>query len=219
MTVVTVILRPSTDQSKRLYNLRQGGLLSPQRSNREHLIDGTIRCLERLAPEQITVRAIAAESGANVASITYHFGSKDNLMTEAVVVGLDRWLVDIAEGLGDLASLAPLARFQRAAEVIEHSRWQHTGLARNFLGALAKAQHDPRIAELLTEGFQHTRVNVADLLGLGDDQAGRDAGGLVVALFNGLLFQSLVNPSLAIEGDRFAQAQIRLIRALPKQPA
>jgi AcrR family transcriptional regulator len=189
--------------------------LSPQPSNRSNLIEGTLRCLERLPPERITARAIAEESGANLASIGYHFGSKDNLVTQAVIEGLDRWLDEVAAGLGDLASAEPAIRYRRAGEVIETSRRRHTGLARNFLGALAKAQHDPRVREILAAGFRRTRPEVAALLGLGSDQAGEDAGGLVLALFNGLLFQALLDPALAIEGERMQRAQTRLLRVLP----
>jgi len=189
--------------------------VSPQHSNRSRLIEGTLRCLERLPPERITARVIAGESGANLASISYHFGSKDNLVTEAVIEGLDRWLADIASGLGDLPSQTPAARFRRAAEVIETSRRRHTGLAKNFVGALAKAQHDTRIRELLAAGFHRSRPNVASLLGLGTDQAGQDAAGLVLALFDGLLFQGLLDPALAIDGDRMERAQARLLRVLP----
>ena len=181
--------------------------MSPQRSNRSRLVEGTLRCLERLPPERITARAIAEESGANLASITYHFGSKDALVTEAVIEGLDRWLEEIDRRLGDLASHEPVARYRRAGEVIERSRQRHTGLARNFVGALAKAQHDPRVRKLLAAGFRRTRPNVASLLGLGDDRAGEDAAGLALALFNGLLFQTLIDPALAIEGERLERAQ------------
>jgi AcrR family transcriptional regulator len=191
--------------------------VSPQPSNRSHLIEGTLRCLERLPPEQVTARAIAAESGANLASISYHFGSKDNLVTTAVIEGLDRWLEDIARGMEDLGQLPPPLRFRRAAEVVESTRLRHTGLARNFLGALAKAQHDARVRELLVEGFRRSRVNVADVLGLGSDQAGIDAGGLVLALFNGVLFQALLDDDLAIEGERMVRAQARLGTVLPDQ--
>ena len=189
--------------------------MSPQRSNRSGLVEGTLRCLERLPPERITARAIAKESGANLASITYHFGSKDALVTEAVIEGLDRWLEEIDRRLDDLESQEPAARYRRAGEVIERSRRRHTGLAKNFVGALAKAQHDPRIRELLAAGFRRTRPNVASLLGLGDDRAGEDAAGLVLALFNGMLFQGLIDPGLAIEGDRLERAQARLLRVLP----
>jgi AcrR family transcriptional regulator len=189
--------------------------VSPQRSNRSVLIEGTLRCLERLPPERVTARAIAKESSANLASIAYHFGSKDALVTEAVIEGLDRWLVEIAAALGRVGAEPLVTRFQRAAAAIETSRREHAGLAANFLGALAKAQHEPRLRDLLAEGFRRSRAEVAALLGLGADQAGEDAGGLVLALFNGLLFQGLLDPSLTIEGKRMGRAQARLRGVLP----
>jgi AcrR family transcriptional regulator len=191
--------------------------MSPQRSNRSNLIEGTLRCLERLPPERITARAIAQESGANLASIGYHFGSKDKLVTEAVIEGLDRWLDEVATGVGDLGSEEPAARYRRAGEVIETTRRRHTGLAKNFLGALAKAQHDPRVRKTLAAGFRRTRPNVAALLDLGTDQAGEDAAGLVLAQFNGLLFQALLDPGLAIEGERMQRAKSRLRGVLPER--
>jgi AcrR family transcriptional regulator len=192
--------------------------MSPQRSNRASLIEGTLRCLERLPPERITARAIAEESGANLASIGYHFGSKDNLVTEAVIEGLDRWLDEITEALGDLEAQPPVERYRHAGEAVEASRRRHAGLAMNFIGALAKAQHDARIRDMLAAGFRRTRPNVASLLGLGDDHAGEDAAGLVLAQFNGLLFQSLLDPDLAIEGERMQRAHGRLRTLLPEHP-
>jgi AcrR family transcriptional regulator len=171
--------------------------VSPQHSNRAALIDGTLRCLERLPPERVTARAIAAESGANLASIAYHFGSKDNLVTQAVVEGLDRWLAEIAAVLAEVGAHEPRERYRLAGEAIEATRERHRGLAVNFLAALARAQHDPSVRQLLTEGFRRARADVAAVLGLGDDPAGVDAGGLVLALFDGLLFQALVDPELA----------------------
>jgi AcrR family transcriptional regulator len=190
-------------------------LMSPQRSNRANLVEGTLRCLERLPPERVTARAIAAESGANLASITYHFGSKDELVTEAVITGLDRWLEEIAAALTGVDTREPAARLELAHEVLEATRRRHEGLARNFLAALARAQHDGRVRELLADGFRHTRPNVAAVIGLGADQPGEDAAGLIHSLFTGLLFQSLLDPGLAIEGERMAAGLARLRRALP----
>jgi AcrR family transcriptional regulator len=187
----------------------------PQRSNRSQLIEGTLRCLERLPPERVTARTIAHESGANLASITYHFGSKDELVTEAVIAGLDRWLAEIASQLSDLAARTPASRFRLAVEAVETSRQRYAGLATMFVVALAKAQHDPRVRATLAAGFHRTRPRLAAILGLGDDQAGRDAAGLVLALFDGMLFQSLLDPALAIEGRRMHHAQTRLRTILP----
>jgi AcrR family transcriptional regulator len=168
------------------------------------LIDGTLRCLERLPPERVTARAIADESGANLASITYHFGTKDDLVTEAVVVGLDRWLAEIT------AALAGGHDYFRAMEIVAATRHRHEGLSRMFLAALARAPYDQRVRETLAAGFRRTRHAVAAVLGTGDDATGVDAAGLALALFDGLLFQTLVDPDLAIEGSRFRAAEGRL---------
>jgi AcrR family transcriptional regulator len=192
--------------------------VSPQRSNRVQLVEGTLRCLERLPPERITAREIARESGANLASITYHFGTKEDLVTEAVIVGLDRWLEEIAAALGDLETLPPAERFRRAGEGLDTTTRRHGGLARTFLWALARAQHDERVRELLAAGFRRSRSEVAQLLGLGAEDGGTDAGGLVLAIFNGLLFQSLTDPALAIDGRRREVAFARLREVLPSGP-
>jgi AcrR family transcriptional regulator len=191
--------------------------MSPQRSNRALLIDGTLRCLDKVPYERITARMIAAEAGANLASITYHFESKDNLVTEAMIEGLDRWLDEIATRLDEVSTMDPVERYRRAAEAMEATREQHLGLARLFFAAVAKAPHDPQVRELLAAGFARTRPNVAALLGLGADRAGEDAGGLVLGLFYGLLLQVLLDPRLAIEGKRLQRAQARLRTVLPER--
>jgi len=197
--------------------LRCNAGMSAQRSNRSQLIEGTLRCLGRLPPERITARAIVAESGTNLGSITYHFGSKDKLVTEAAILGLNRWLTEIDRGLGGQSGLSPAARFRRLAEVFESSRHRHAGLARNFIGALAKAQHDPRLRGLLAAGFRRSRPNVAAVLQLGEDQTANDAAGLVLAMFHGMLSQVLLDSSLAIDGERMKKAQTRLRTVLPER--
>ena len=189
--------------------------MRPQHSNRQSLVDGTLRCLAGLPADRITSRAIAEESGANPASIAYHFGSKDELVTVAVIEGLDRWLDEIAAELDDVAARPASRRLQAAFEIVERSRARHAGLSRNWLGALARAEHEPRIKSLMAEGFRRTRPNLAGVLGLGDDQAGHDAAGLLHAMFTGLLFQVLLDPTLAIDGERMSTAQAKLREFLP----
>lgn len=189
--------------------------MSPQRSNRARLIEGTLRCLERLPPEQVTARVIAAESGANLASITYHFGSKENLVTAAVIEGLDRWLAAVARSLDELPAGSPAERLQHAAAAVDESRHRHLGLARNFVSAVAMAQHDAQLRRLLADGFRRARVNVAAIVELGDDVVSSDAGALVLAMFHGLLLQQVLDPDLSLEGDRLTRALARLRTALP----
>lgn len=183
--------------------------MSPQRSNRARLVEGTLRCLERLPPEQVTARAIAEESGANPASINYHFGSKDLLVVEAVIEGLDRWLAEVAARLDEVVARGPRERFERAAEVLRGGG-RRTGLARNYVAALAKAQHNERIQHRLAEGIRRTRPRLATVLELGEDEVGEDAAALVLAMFHGLLLHSLLDSELDVGADRMLRAQSRL---------
>ncbi|MFV1363118.1 TetR/AcrR family transcriptional regulator [Mycolicibacterium elephantis] len=185
-----------------------------QRSNREQLIEGAVRCLERLPAEKLTARVIAAEAGANAASIAYHFGSKDELVTIAVIRGLDRWLSEVEEALSELSSTTPEKRFRDANAVIDRTRQRHAGLVQNFIAAVARAPHDPTVRDHLVAGFQNTRPAVARLLDLGDNSAGSDAAGLVLSLFYGLMLQVSLDPKLSITGRRFDHACRRLSQLL-----
>jgi hypothetical protein len=72
-----------------------------------------------------------------------------------------------------------------------------------------------KVRALLATGFHRSRPELAAVLELGDNQPGKDAAGLVLALFHGLLLQALLDPALAIEGDRMSRAQARLRTLLP----
>jgi AcrR family transcriptional regulator len=189
--------------------------MSPQPSNRGALLEGALTCLSRMPSDQISARVLANESGANLASIGYHFGSKDGLMTAAVVEGLDRWLERIDERLASVDGEArPAERLHQALLAVDATRADHEGVARAFVVALARGHHDPEVSSRLVEGFLHTRPRVARLLGLGDDDAGTDAGGILHALFTGLLVQSLLSEDLVIDGDRVVAALQRVTERL-----
>src|SRR6056300_1312779 len=51
---------------------------------RQDLINAADRLLPELGLTATTSRKIAAEAGTTVASVNYHFGSKDGLITEVV---------------------------------------------------------------------------------------------------------------------------------------
>jgi AcrR family transcriptional regulator len=192
--------------------------VSPQRSNRQALLDGALRCLARMPVDQITARMIAHESGANLASIGYHFESKDGLLTAAVIAGLDRWLDQIEDRLAvGPPQRSSGARFRQAVDIVEQTRHEHETTAAAFVAALARGQHDPVVAQRLTEGFMRTRPRVAELLRLGSDRPGIDAGAVMHSLFTGLLVQSLLSEELALTGARTEAALKRIALELSRQ--
>ena len=52
--------------------------------NREALIEGAKTCLMEKGYNRTTARDIATAAGVSLAAIGYHFGSKDDLMNEAM---------------------------------------------------------------------------------------------------------------------------------------
>src|SRR5690242_12568992 len=67
--------------------------------NREALLAGATQCLIERGWAHTTVRDIAAAAGVNHAAIGYHFGSKDALLTQALVAAV--------EALGDELANTP----------------------------------------------------------------------------------------------------------------
>src|SRR5205823_5298453 len=83
-----------------------------QPSNREQLVKGAIKCLRTKGYAHTTARDIAAASGANLASIGYHFGSKEALLNEAMIRLFSRrnWRIGDATFAGKDAT--PLERMR-----------------------------------------------------------------------------------------------------------
>ena len=188
--------------------------MSPQHSNREALIEGTLRCVEERPSAKITARDIAAASGANIGSIVYHFGSKDALVACAIEEGFRRWLAELAGEMGDIASLDQAGRLAKAIESLRAGLKRHRGLVNVFFAALARAPHDAELREVLARSYADSRQGVAALLGLGEDETALEAASLVLASFDGLLVQALVDETRWPDVAAFSRGAERLSRLL-----
>lgn len=184
--------------------------MSPQHSNRQALIEGALSCLENTPSSQITARQIAAAAKANLGSIGYHFGSTDGLLAHAMAEGFRRWLHELAAEMGDLAKLSPPERIQSASELATVSVVRHEGLVRAFLAAVARAPHDAELRATLVQSYKESRVEVASLLGLGGDEGAINGALLMLATFDGLLIQAVLNPDEQITLDDLNQGLLRL---------
>jgi AcrR family transcriptional regulator len=65
--------------------------------HREDLLAGARRCLEKRGYARTTARDLVAESGTNLASIGYHFGSKEALLNEAIGESFQEWAGRVRE--------------------------------------------------------------------------------------------------------------------------
>lgn len=149
-----------------------------------------------------TSREITAAAGANLAAITYHFGSKDDLLAEALFAELDRRLAPALESLDSFsdpssAPAAMLAVVGRLLAEFERSRAD----APVYLEALLHAVHDPayrdRALALSTAVRDRLEAVVAALRYDGVVPVWVDAramAALVLATANGIVLQTLLDP-------------------------
>src|SRR5689334_5739917 len=68
-----------------------------QVSNRENLLEGAIECLRTKGYSRTTARDIASAANASLASIGYHFGSKEALLNEAITRTCDEWTARLGQ--------------------------------------------------------------------------------------------------------------------------
>ena len=88
-------------------------------STRERLLAGTLACVRGRGVAATTSRDIAAAAGTNLQAITYHFGSKDELLGEAVLAVITERLAPALEILRQ--DMDPAARMAAAVSALQTS--------------------------------------------------------------------------------------------------
>src|SRR5215207_7914568 len=66
---------------------------------RERLIDATRQLLAERGEADVSLRAITEAAGANVAAVSYHFGSKETLVRAAIEQSVEQLVQEQVEGL------------------------------------------------------------------------------------------------------------------------
>jgi AcrR family transcriptional regulator len=180
--------------------------------HREDLLEGAKRCLYVKGYERTTARDIVAASGTNLASIGYHFGSKEALLNAALLEAIEEWGDELQRALaGDLPPRAtPLERFEAIwARVIE-SFDTHRQLWKATYDAMTVAQHSPEVRAFLSDAMQQGRLGLAELFSGIDPAAGEKqaavVGSFYQALLSGVWVQWVVDPERSPSGHDLAEA-------------
>lgn len=185
--------------------------MSPQHSNRDALLEAALLCLQKLPAGEVTARAITEAAGANLASIGYHFGSTNGLLSEALAVGFRRWLSDLGSEIETAATRPAEERLEALARVVVESAKGRETFLRAFLAAVAAAPFDDTVRQALAESYAESRETIAGLLELGQDQNALNAATLLIAVFDGLIIQGVVDPATTVEPDAMSAALARLL--------
>ncbi|SFJ44842.1 DNA-binding transcriptional regulator, AcrR family [Amycolatopsis sacchari] len=171
--------------------------------HRENLLDAARKCLLQAGYARTTARDLAAASGANLASINYHFGSKDGLLTQALHDLNVEWGELLFQVLDDGPEPGPdvrAAHEARWARIIESIQAHRELWFVNF-EEVAQLQRDEKIRAMVAEGQRAARAALASAFGGVDAEAepelARAVGSHYYSLLVGLALQWLTDPDSA----------------------
>ncbi|MFD0294501.1 TetR/AcrR family transcriptional regulator [Streptomyces sp. NPDC127118] len=174
--------------------------------HREDLLEGAKRCLLEKGYARTTARDIVAASGTNLASIGYHYGSKESLLNLAFVKVTEEWgdlLTDDGQerAKGDGASGPPLDQFRDTWERVIDSFEETRSVWQLQMEVVSRIDKDPELRKALLDPQREGRDGLAEgMLGIDpekDPEKARVAGLFCQALLAGVMVQWLMDSESA----------------------
>ena len=191
--------------------------------HREDLLEGAKRCLLEKGFARTTARDIVKESGTNLASIGYHYGSKDALLAQAYV-SLVEGMGDAFEGsdgAGPAGEPGSLERFRCVWANIIGTMREPGSLWRLSMEILVMGDKLPEVRDHLARAQREAGRGLIPLLMGGreedvSDETADTVGLFYVTLMTGLIAQWSFDPKTAPEADQLAEGLRQIIAAAAK---
>ncbi|MFF7973666.1 TetR family transcriptional regulator [Streptomyces sp. NPDC007905] len=188
--------------------------------HREDLLEGAKRCLLEKGFARTTARDIVKESGTNLASIGYHYGSKDALLAQAYVALVEN-MSDTFDGSGSGIEGAPGS--------LERFRWVWSNIVATMRGpgSLYRLSMEvmtidlPEVREHLSRAQREGgRGLVALMMDVPEeevcDETADTLGRFYLTLMTGLIAQWSFDPKTAADGDALTEGLRQVIEAATK---
>lgn len=173
--------------------------------HREALLDGARRCLLERGYARTTARDLVAASGTNLASIGYHFGSKEALLNGAMQECFDEYIDRLTGIVFADPGATPLQRVRASWMALVSLFEQHRPLLVAFIEALTQAERVPELRTQLADCYERLRTAVAEMVhaSVGElpDPVVRQTASFLIAVYHGLQVQWLLDPQRAPTGD------------------
>ncbi|MEU8526307.1 MULTISPECIES: TetR/AcrR family transcriptional regulator [Streptomyces] len=175
--------------------------------HKEDLLDGAKRCLLEKGYARTTARDIVAASGTNLASIGYHYGSKDALLQQAFLALTEEWgnSVGADEGAAADRPADPYQRFHDLWAALIAGAEAARPVWKLQTEVVTRLDDDEKLREAIKEPQREGRLGMAEgFLGIdaaAEPEKARVAGLLVQALATGVMIQWMVDPDTAPTAD------------------
>jgi AcrR family transcriptional regulator len=180
----------------------------PQISHRDQLLDGAIQCLRTKGYARTTARDIASAANGNLASIGYHFGSKEALLNEAIMRACEEWTTRLGEAAFATGSDSPLEQMGASWVAMLASFEDLRPVLIGLVEAVGQSAWSDDLRRELAAHYKTSREQVAAMvrasLGEGDEDAETNAAvvaSFLIAVCDGLVLQWLLDPDSTPTGE------------------
>jgi AcrR family transcriptional regulator len=188
--------------------------------HREDLLEGAKRCLFEKGYARTTARDIVAASGANLASIGYHYRSTEALLQAAMIEAIQEWSTELGQALATEmdTDATPLERFETIWARIIESFTTHRQLWVATFEALMQSERSPQLRAFLADALQQGRLGLAALFQGNDtavdEEMTRTVGAFYQALLSGIWVQWMIDPQKAPSGRSLAEALQKISQSI-----
>jgi AcrR family transcriptional regulator len=188
------------------------------------LLEAAIECLQAKGYARTTARDLVEASGTNLASIGYHFDSKEHLLNVAVTEAFQRWLKPLIALAAQPGPATPLERLGRTLGGVMDTLEENRPLITACLEAWAQLARSENLRAEMLSGYEDFRVAIANTARAAFEEIGApqvDADSLavlIIALFDGLLVQWQLDPSGSPSAAQLIEAAQGAVVALTNPP-
>ncbi|MER6779923.1 MULTISPECIES: TetR/AcrR family transcriptional regulator [unclassified Streptomyces] len=185
--------------------------------HREDLLEGAKKCLAEKGFVRTTARDIVSASGANLASIGYHYGSKDALLSQAFISMAEEWGDSFKPDVtGEGGSLE---RFRSVWDGMIGQRDQAAAMWTASLEIAMNRDRLPELREMVVSSEGEGRKGLTEMFtgipeGQLEERDVRTLGGLYQVLVAGMMVQWLYNPENAVTAEELTEGMRRAARMM-----
>ena len=161
-------------------------------SVKDRLLEAAVVCLQRKGYAATTARDIAAEAGANLRSIGYHYGSTRGLVLAAISLNWRRWLAPlIAATSGD--EQTPRERLATGMELFSSALAENGPMVHAWLEAVTLAPRDPDLRAILASNQQAFGAALARNLAADGQPDAQERAAAIITVCDGLIVHFLLH--------------------------
>ncbi len=200
----------------------QGARYRCRVTNREALLESAIASLQDRGYAGTTARDVASGAGVSLGAIGYHFGSTQELLDTALIEGVRRWLEPLIGLLCCQQAFPPLEQLGPALDSLIETLNTNRPLVIAYFEALVRAERAPALHTALAADFHALRISltsgIEQVLARRPHSPSPDpqtAASLIMALFDGLVIQWLLDPERLPSGQLIAETLQRAATLLP----